>query len=176
VATPVRIELGRIVGAHALRGEVRVRFFGDGPDNLMCAPEVWLADSRDDPAPRGYRILRTGDGRKGEMRLALEGITSRSAAEALRGSLVLGDEAALLPLEDDAYYWHELIGFHVESATGEAIGDVQELWETGSHDVLVVRTADERQVLIPTAREIMLEIDQPGRRIVVDAIPGLLDE
>jgi ribosomal 30S subunit maturation factor RimM len=42
--------------------------------------------------------------------------------------------------------------------------------------VLVVRTADERQVLIPTAREIMLEIDQPGRRIVVDAIPGLLDE
>jgi len=153
-----------------------VRFFGDGPDNLVCAPEIWLAATRDDPAPRSYRILRTGDGRKGEVRLALEGVASRSAAEALRGSLVLGDAEALLPLEDDAYYWHELIGYRVETEAGEAIGEVRELWETGSHDVLVVRTDDERQVLIPTAREIMLEVDRAGRRIVVDAIPGLLEE
>lgn len=173
VADPMRVELGRIVGAHALAGEVRVRFFGDGPGNVLGADSVFLAERRDDPSPRSFEVLGGGSGRGGEVRLRLQGIADRSAAESLRGLLVLIEAGELESLGDDEFYWHELIGCTVESEAGELIGQVRELWNTGSHDVLVV-VGEGGQVLIPTAREIMKRVDLAETRIVVDLIPGLL--
>jgi 16S rRNA processing protein RimM len=169
-----RVELGRIVGAHALRGEVRVRYFGDGPDTLLDAERVWLGESRDDPLARAYAVLRAGTGRALEVRLALEGVQDRDAAEALRGRLVLVETADLAPLEADDYYWHELVGCAVETVEGVAVGVVRELWDAGRHDVLVVEAADGGQVLVPTAREIMTEVDREARRIRIAPVPGLL--
>ncbi|MFP6641794.1 MAG: ribosome maturation factor RimM, partial [Myxococcota bacterium] len=99
----------------------------------------------------------------------------RTAAEALRGQLAIGEQADLAPLDDDEFYWHELIGFRVETLEGEVVGEVEELWETGGHDLLVIRGAAGQQLLVPTAREIMQKIDRVGRRILIDAIPGLID-
>lgn len=169
-----RIEVGRIVGAHALRGEVRVRYFGDGPDTLLSVERVWLASDRDEAAPRAFEVLRTGTGRAGEVRLALEGVADRDAANALRGRLVLVDAADLAPLADDEIYWHELVGCTVVTTGGEEIGVVRELWDTGQHDVLVVDAGPGQPVLIPTAREIMTRVDVAARRIFIEPVPGLL--
>jgi 16S rRNA processing protein RimM len=169
-----RVELGRVVGAHALRGEVRVRLYGDGP-NLALQSEVWLGEDRDDVGARLYSVLSSGSGRTGEMRLSLEGVGDRDAALALRGQHVLVTADQLEPLEEGEFYWHELIGCRVETTRGEPLGVVAEIWDTGQHDVLVVRSEDGRQVLVPTAREIMTEVDREARRIVIDAIPGLVD-
>lgn len=163
------------MGAHGLRGELRVRFFGDGPENLALQEEVWLGEDRDDPNARRYRVLGAGSGRGGEVRLRLEGVADRTAAESLRGRLVLARPAALAPLGEGEFYWHELVGCRVESEAGEPVGEVTEIWEGGRHDVLVVRTDDGRRVLVPTAREIMKQVDAAARRIVIDAIPGLID-
>jgi 16S rRNA processing protein RimM len=175
VADPLRVELGRIVGAHALAGEVRVRWFGDGPENLLGADFLFLAESREDPEARRYAVLGGGSGRSGEVRLRLSGVDDRNGAEALRGSLILIDPGALEPLDEDEFYWHELVGCGVETEAGEAIGVVRELWNTGSHDVLVVAGA-RGQVLVPTAREIMKHVDLAEKRIVIEVIPGLLGE
>ena len=86
-----RVVLGRAVGAHGLRGEVRIRYFGDGPDNLMRASEIWLGQDEQDLEARGFSIEGVGTGRAGEVRISLEGIKDRDAATALRGLLVLGD-------------------------------------------------------------------------------------
>ncbi|MDH4017750.1 MAG: ribosome maturation factor RimM [Actinomycetota bacterium] len=176
-ASDERVLLGRVVGAHALRGEVRVRFFGDGPGQLLNAERVFLGadDTRADRA-RPCDVERTGTGRAGEVRLKLEGVDDRSAAEALKGQAVFGLRAELPVLGDDEFYWHELVGFDVVSEEGEAIGRVRELWETGAHDVLVVDDADGRQILLPTAREIMTRIDRDTRRIEIKLLPGLLDQ
>ncbi len=171
-----RVELGRVVGAHALRGEVRVRWLGDGPQNLLSVASVWLGENRKDPESRCYPVLSRGSGRSGEVRLGLEGVTDRTAAEALRGQMVMIGSEDLEPLDEDEYYWHELIGFTVETLQGERVGEVQEIWDTGGHDVLVIRSDSGRQVLVPTAREIMQEIDGPTRRIRIEALPGLIDE
>ncbi len=170
-----RVVLARIVGAHALRGEVRARFFGDGPANLLGVPSIWLAAKPDDAAARPYRVLHAGSGRAGEVRLALEGVEGRNAAEELRGLFVLGAQSDLPNLADDDYYWHQLVGCDVEDTAGTLIGRVKELWETGAHDVLVVETQDGRRMLLPTAREIMTTVDLARGRITIDAIPGLLD-
>ncbi len=170
-----RVELGRIVGPHGLRGQVRVRFFGDSPDHLATCREIWLGEQRDCPKAKPYEARFAGTGRANEARLALEGVTDRDAAQALRGLLVLADPSILERLEGDEFYWHQLIGCQVETETGASVGAVQEIWETGAHDVLVVRDEQGRQNLIPTAREFTREIDLPGRRIVVETVPGLLD-
>jgi 16S rRNA processing protein RimM len=63
----------------------------------------------------------------------------------------------------------------VEARDGEPIGTVKEIWETGAHDVLVVEGPDGRRVLLPAVGEFLREIDVAGRRLVIEAIPGLLD-
>lgn len=171
----VRVELGRVVGPHGLRGQVRVRFFGDGPEHLMACTRIWLGERRDDPNARSYDVQFVGMGRASEARLALVGVVDRAAAQALRGLLVLASETALPPLEKDEFYWHQLVGCQVETEAGDPVGTVQEIWQTGAHDVLVVRDELGRQNLIPTARELTREIDVAGRRIVVAAVPGLID-
>ncbi|MBW2465206.1 MAG: 16S rRNA processing protein RimM, partial [Deltaproteobacteria bacterium] len=124
--------LARIVGAHALRGEVRARFFGDGPATLLEIPRVWLAKEPEAADARAYRVEKAGTGRGGEVRLALEGVEGRNAADELRGLFVLADEADLPSLAEDEYYWHQLVGCQVEDTAGAPIGRVKEIWETGA--------------------------------------------
>ena len=170
-----QVVLGRAVGAHALRGELRVRIFGDGLDNLARHAEVWLARDEADDEPRRFAVEKVGTGRAREARVALQGINDRDAAQALRGLLVLGTADNLEPLPEGEYYWHQLVGCRVESREGRFIGTVQEIWETGAHDVLVVLAEDGRQHLISTARELVPEIDPEAGRIVIELLPGLLD-
>jgi len=170
-----RLVIGEIVGAHGLRGEVRVRVTGDSGENLLNAESLWLARRIDDPSPRRVGVRGGGSGRAGEIRLRFEGIDDRDAAEALRGLRILTEASALPKLPEGEFYWHELVGCRVESEAGLVAGVVQEIWETGAHDVLVV--VDERGVrrLVPTAAELVKTIDLAARRIVVADLPGLLD-
>jgi 16S rRNA processing protein RimM len=169
------VVLGRIVGAHGLKGQVRVQYFGDGPDNLFQIEEIRLAERRDSTDVRRFEITFAGTGRGGEIRLGLEGISDRDAAVALRGQLILADASELQNLEEGEYYWHELVGCRVETTEGRVLGTVREIWESGAHDVLVVEEEGGRQHLVPTARELMTEVNLDERRILVEAIPGLFD-
>ncbi len=172
-----RVLLGRVVGAHALKGELRVRFFGDGPGQLLNAERVFVGANDERPElALAHDVLRAGTGRAGEVRLLLEGVDGRDAADALKGQAVFGRMAELPELGDDEFYWHELVGFDVVSDEGEPIGTVRELWETGAHDVLVVDAVDGRQILLPTAREFMTRVDRDARRIEMKLLPGLLDQ
>lgn len=173
--SPALVALGEIKGSHALRGEVRVQWYGDGPENLARVPEVWLAEGEADAAPERYEVMRTGSGRAGEIRLALRGVSDRNAADALRGKTVLGDAASLLPLPEGEFYWHQLVGCQVVDQHGTPVGVVQELWETGAHDLLVVESPDGERHLLSTARELMPEVDVALGRIVVEILPGMLD-
>jgi 16S rRNA processing protein RimM len=167
------VVLGRVVGAHGVRGEIRVRWFGDGPENLLGAKRVELADARGplDPAPIGCEIEGGGRGRAGEVRLTVRGVEGREAAEALRGRLVLIEASALPPAPPGEVYWYQLVGCRVELPSGESVGHVRELWDAPAHDVLVVVGADGRDRLIPVA--LARELDVAARRIVIEDLPGL---
>jgi 16S rRNA processing protein RimM len=168
------VVVGRIVNAHGVRGAVRVRWLGEGPEHLLGADEIWLADDPDDPEPRLHSVESTGGAAGADVRLQLAGLDDRDEAQALRGQLVLMREASLSTLDADEFYWHQLIGCRVEAEDGEAIGTVSSLLETGAHDVLVVDAPDGRQHMIPTAREFVTRIDLERGRIEVALIPGLV--
>jgi 16S rRNA processing protein RimM len=171
------VVLGRVVGAHGIRGQIRVRWLGDGPENLLDARTVELAGARgsEDPAPAAFEVEGGTRGRAGEVRMALRGVRSREAAEALRGRLVSVDAAALPAAAPGEAYWFQLVGCRVALASGETVGRVREIWNTPAHDTLVVEGADGRDRLIPAAPGILREVDVAAQRIVIEDLPGLTD-
>jgi len=170
-----KIVLGEIVGAHGLHGEVRVRIAGDDADPLLDAEALWLGASPSDPEARRLRVKGCGSGRKGEVRLRFEGVGGREEIGALVGQLIMASPALLPELPEGEFYRFELIGCRVESETGEAAGTVREIWETGAHDVLVVEDEEGVRRLIPTAAELMKQVDLTARLIIVADLPGLLE-
>ncbi len=169
--------LGRVVGAHGIRGWIRARWLGDGPENLLAAKRVELADARgsEDPAPQAFEIEGGIRGRAGEVRLALRGVREREAAGALRGRLILVDASELPEAAPDEAYWFQLVGCRVELPSGEAVGRVREIWDTPAHDTLVVVGDDGRDRLIPAAPAILRQVDVAAQRIVIANLPGLTD-
>jgi 16S rRNA processing protein RimM len=154
---------------------VRVKWLGDGPEHLMQLPELRLGVTPEDETARRYPVSGRMPGRPGEVRIGLEGIEDRDAAEALRGRWVLVDSGDLATLPPGEHYWYELVGCRVVNGAGEAIGTVKEIWETGAHDVLVIEGTDGRRMLLPAVDEFLREVDVADRKLVIEAIPGLLD-
>ncbi len=171
------VVLGEVIGAHGTRGELRVAIFGDGPANLLRAPELILGKLGKPPeqADRIVTVQSAVTGRPGEVRLTLQGIDSREAAQALAGLRVSVDPRYLEPLPNGEFYWFQLIGCAVEAHDGRALGTVRALLETGAHDVLVVEDADGQEVLLPTAGDLLREVDVARGRIVIEVPDGLLD-
>ncbi|MDH5567995.1 MAG: ribosome maturation factor RimM, partial [Myxococcales bacterium] len=167
---------GRVVGAHGLRGQLRVSVLGDDAANLMRVPAVWLSPTEEEPGAGRFEVASVAPGRRGEVRMTLSGVRDRDAADALRGLLVLGCVADLERLPPGEYYAYELVGCRVEDGAGRTLGVVRGIWETGAPSVLVLEGADGAEHLIPAADEILQEVDVEGRRIVIDAIPGLLEQ
>jgi 16S rRNA processing protein RimM len=170
-----RVAIGRIVGAHGLRGRVRVRSFDAGPENLLQASSVTLGKSEEDPKAVSAKVVGAEPGRSGEVRMALAGVDGREAASRLQGRLVMVDAGQLEQLPDGEYYEFQLVGCRVEGAEGQTIGAVREVWSTGAGGLLVVESEAGEQRLIPTGGDFLREVDLEGRRIVIEVIPGLLD-
>ncbi len=168
------VVLGEVIGAHGTRGELRVAIFGDGPANLLRAPELILAGRAEQP-DRTFAVESVVTGRPGEVRLTLRGVDSREVAQALAGLRVSVETRHLEPLPSGEFYWYQLIGCAVEAHDGRALGTVRALLETGAHDVLVVEDAEGQEVLLPTARDLLREVDVARGRIVIEVPEGLLD-
>ena len=120
-----------------------------------------------------YPVESVAPGRRGQLRVALEGVEDRDAAEALRGRWVLVEAAELAALPAGEYYSYQLVGCRIEGQDGALVGTVREIWETGGPDLLVVEGEGGRQHLLPAA--LLREVDVEGRRAVVELLPGLLD-
>lgn len=172
--------IGRITSAHGIRGEVRVRVLGDGPEYLLSLDSVLLSSAGESPetdaSARKNKVRGSRAGRPGEVRLALEGVEDRDVAAALRGTWVLTDATDLPELGEDEHYWYEVVGYVVEDLAGEVVGIVQELLETPAHDILVIANDVGEQHLVPIVDAFVKEILRDERRIRIDAIPGLLGD
>jgi 16S rRNA processing protein RimM len=178
--TPGGVPLARVVGAHGLRGELRVQASVDNLMNLKRVSRIWLArddgdDDQGDDERHEYEVARARAGRPGECRLTLLGVADREAAEALRGRLLLARPEDLPQLEEGEYYADELVGCKVEEVDGRPVGIVRSILETGGRDVLVIEDAAGGEQLVPAAEPLLRRVDLTARRIVIDAPAGLLD-
>ncbi len=165
-----RVEVGRVVRPHGLRGEVRVQLHN--PDsNILCdVGTVWL--ERDSMPGQALAIVSSRPiGR--QTALLLEGISDRSRAEDLVGARVLVPRERLPELEEDEYYHVDLAGLEVRDKTGRSIGVVQAVYPTGAHDVFVIDGGRGQQWLVPAVERFVARVDVPAGIIIVDNLDDL---
>ncbi len=98
-----------------------------------------------------------------------------TGAQALVGADIFVPEDELQPPADDTFYTHQLLGCRVVTVGGVEVGAVEDILSAGGSDLLVVRSGEKKEILIPFSREICREVDVVSRRIVVDPPDGLLD-
>jgi 16S rRNA processing protein RimM len=169
---PTRLRVGVISGMHGLRGAVRVR--PDNPDSetLEQVRRVFL----ENPAGvvREYRLRRAERMNRAVIRVMLEGVGDPDAAAALRGSTIAVAFEDLPAKAPGEFYHYEAIGCEVATTEGRRLGVIEEVIATGANDVWVVRDGD-LEVLVPVIDNVVKSIDLDARRMVVEAVPGLLD-
>jgi 16S rRNA processing protein RimM len=156
--------LAVVTGAQGLKGEVKAKLFTDAPDSL----------------PR-YGVLHTSGGRKlkitacrptkaGEAVIAFEGVSDRNAAEALKGTELFVDRAALPQTEEDEFYHADLIGLEARDTEGRVLGKISALHNYGASDVIELQRADGDHVLLAFSKETVPVLNIAEGYVVV-AVP-----
>ncbi|MBI5062736.1 MAG: 16S rRNA processing protein RimM [Desulfatitalea sp.] len=168
------VQIGKIIGAHGIGGAVRVYSYAESPECFARHSALVLMDAQGNVQP--CEIVWS-QAHKQVVRLALEGITHREQAEAMKGWGVFIAKKDLPPLEADTYYWSDLIGMAVYTTEGECLGQVEQIIPTGANDVYVVKTPPGHaveEILLPAIESVIIEIDVPGRRMQVQLPEGLI--
>ena len=142
---PDSVLLAQIGAAHGIRGEVRIKPFGDA-DMLDRYGPLYDAQGR------SYEITAMRP-QKTVLVVRFRGIDSREAAEALNGVELFVDRSALPAPEEDEFYLSDLIGLQTVSPEGEMLGKVIEVHDFGAGDILEVRLANGKSELFAFTRE-----------------------
>jgi 16S rRNA processing protein RimM len=159
------VVMGRIVGAQGILGWVKVQTFTEYLDGLLDYDEWYLGN---DKQPwRKVDVLEANV--HGKILVAkLPGIVDRTAAEQCKGLLVAVPRDSLPKQGDDDYYWSDLIGMQVINLADEVLGVVDTLLETGANDVLSVRDANGKEILIPFIKSVIQQVSLEDKVIRVD--------
>jgi 16S rRNA processing protein RimM len=105
--------------------------------------------------------------------LQLEGVTDRNQAEALKGREVRVARTSLPPPEEGEFYFSDLVGLRVTDPQGVGLGVVALILETGAVPVLQIEGGPGGELLVPFAEQFLIEVDIPGKRLVID--PPVMD-
>lgn len=162
-----QVIVGTVGRAHGLRGEVNVRPRTDAIAERFAAGAVVTVAGR--PLTVAGHTLH-----QGRLVVTFAEITDRTAAEALHGADVWAAGESTIT-EADEYHDSSLVGLAAVDPLGNTLGEVVGVHHHAVQDLLVVRTpAGER--LVPFVTALVPEVDVPGGRLVIDPIPGLLEE
>ncbi|MFC1420451.1 ribosome maturation factor RimM [Streptacidiphilus cavernicola] len=168
----MQLVVARIGRAHGIKGQVTVEVRTDEPETRLAPGAPLLTD----PASAGPLTVADARWHSGRLLLSFRGVTDRTGAEALRGTLLIAEVDPEQTPEDPAeFYDHQLIGLAVVLADGTAVGELTSIAHLPAQDLLTVTRPDGGEVLVPFVTEIVPEIDLKRRRAVLTPPPGLLD-
>ena len=157
-----RVCVGVIAGAHGVRGQVKIKSYTEVPEDVAAFGPVV------DDAGNRYKIAITGYA-KGTVLTRLEGVTDRDRAQEMRGTKLYVNRD-LLPklIENDEYYYSDLVGLSVENPKGEVLGTVKGVFDFGAGDILEFDSVGGQSEMVSFTESSVPVVDLEGKRIVVD--------
>ncbi len=167
------VPVGKIVGAHGLKGNIKVYSYAESLSVFKPGSFILLIN------PKGFEKSYKIKWVKPHGRLALlalEGVETRNSVETLVGAVFFIKRAHLPELEDGSYYWLDIIGISVFTIHDEYLGVVESIIPTGSNDVFVVRDPNrvhDNETLIPALGSVILKVDLNLKTMRVDLPEGL---
>jgi len=169
-----RVCLGVIVGAHGVRGQVRIKPFTEAPEAVAAYGAVTTDDGRT------LDLSVAGTSPKGLVQARIAGVADRDAAAALRGTHLYVARDRLPPAADDEFYVADLVGLMARHVDGRRLGRVAAVQDFGAGAVLEVEPAEggvlRRAVLVPFTRAVVPIVDRATHTLTIDPPDGLIDE
>ncbi len=172
------LTIGKITGVHGLAGNLKIWSFADSPETFKTGRKVQVRDEGASPATVGkfYTITKTSPLKKG-VRLTLEAVDTRELAQALVGKELLMDKDQLPDLEEDTWYWQDLIGLEVTDRDLGRLGTIDRIFPTGADDILVVTdkdVPDKPEILIPMNGHFIDDVDMEAGQVTTALPQGFI--
>jgi len=164
------LRVGVITTTHGVRGEVKVFPTTDDANRFNDLKEVFL-DTGKDLLPleiEGVKFF------KQTVILKFKGIDNINDIEKYRGKDLLVSRENAVKLEKDEYFIFDLIDSQVFTEDGTKLGVLAEIMTTAANDVYIVKTDAGKEILIPSIKECILDVDVENKRITVHLLEGLL--
>lgn len=171
--TPQYLLIGEILRPHGILGELRMRVLTHHPEHLPQLKQIYLSKSPDAAQVTTHNLERVRMNQEYAL-LKLRGVDDRNQADLLRQLFVLVSIHDAIPLDEGEHYLYELIGVEVCTETGEVLGKLKEVLETGANDVYIINSPRYGEVLIPATSETIVSTDINAKTIVVRLPEGLL--
>jgi len=159
------LQFGYVSRAHGLDGQVVVKTFDPGSEVLFEIERLKL--KLKDGTEREFAIEEVAEAPGGDLRVNLEGIGSRVAAEKLVGSTAYAYREDLAEPEGGEFFQGDLVGLKAVDEQGVSLGAVEEIWNTGPVPNLVVRGGPAGELLVPFADDFVVKVDLAARTIVL---------
>jgi len=159
------ITIGQILAPWGIKGKLKIKVITDFPQRFASPSMVYIN--------RQPMTIDSTEWYKGEAIIKLNAIDSMETARRLRGQPIEIHNSQVYALPEGQYYHFQLIGLEVWTAQGELLGNITEILTAESNDNYVVN-GDGGEILIPAIEDVVKSIDLNKRRIVIEAIQGLL--
>jgi len=165
------IPVGKIIGTHGIKGQVKLYSFSGNSDSLKSAQTVLLKGSTG--LVREVTLQKIAL-RSGGFILGFNGYDTIEQVQPLIGSELNLRRDQLPEPEEDEYYWRDLIGLDVVTDQGVELGRIVDIFETGSSDIYVVK-GERKEYLIPAIADVVSNVDINSNRMTITPLDGLLD-
>ena len=164
------LEIGQIVNTFGIKGMVKVQPFTDDIEQFENLKTIYIKNKSEQ---KEYEIEEVKY-HKNMILLKLKGINNIEEANILRQSYLLKDREKEEPLKEGTYYIVDLLGLEVYDDNGNLLGTLEDIFNTGSNDIYVVKNELGKQILLPAISEVIKEIDIKNKKIIVHLIKGLI--
>jgi 16S rRNA processing protein RimM len=164
------LKVGKVINVHGIKGEVKVAPLTDEPRRFYSLNKVYV--KRD--SSRIELTISQVRMHKNNLLVKFEEINDRDKAESFKGSYIEIDKGNAIELSKDQYFIYDLIGIKVYSMTGNLIGTIKDVLQTGPTDIYVLQCTS-KEVLVPALKDIFIEIDIKNKKAKADIPEDLMN-
>lgn len=164
------LRVGVITNTHGIKGEVKVFPTTDDVNRFKKLKQITLDTGKEhiELEVEGVKFF------KQLVILKFKGIDNINEIEKYKGKDLLVTRENAVKLNKDEYFVYDIIGSTVITDTEEELGELVEVLATGANDVYVVKSKDDKEILLPSIKECILDVDVENKIIKVHIMPGLL--
>lgn len=164
------LEIGQIVNTFGIKGMIKVKPFTDDIKRFDDLEKVYVEKNN---TKVEYEIEEVKY-HKDMVLIKFKSVDTVEQAEKLRNSYLKVSRDSVEDLEEDRYYIVDLIGIEVYTDENILLGKLEDIFNTGSNDIYVVKNELGKQILLPAISDVIKQIDMENKKMIVHIIKGLM--
>ncbi|MGL4697866.1 ribosome maturation factor RimM [Enterococcus larvae] len=168
------LNVGKIVNTQGIKGEVRVISQTDFPELRYKKGSV-LTLFQDGKKPIQL-VIKSHRKHKNFDIVSFEEHPNINDVEKYRDGILKIEKDNVGELDDNEFYYHEIIGLAVLDEEGTELGKIKEILSPGANDVWVVQRIKKRDLLLPYIESVVKKVDVANGQVIVEIPEGLIDD